>query len=145
MCGIAGIVALDNRAVSPEEIRAMCAALAHRGPDDEGFYFRPNVGLGHRRLSIIDLATGQQPISNEDGSVVVVLNGEIFNFEALRARLERAGHRFATRSDTEAIVHLYEEHGIDCVRQLRGMFAFVLWDERRGRLLAARDRLGKKP
>jgi len=145
MCGIAGIVALDNRAVSPEEIRAMCAALAHRGPDDEGFYFRPNVGLGMRRLSIIDLATGQQPISNEDGSVWVVFNGEIYNFQELRADLEARGHRFRTATDTEAIVHLYEERGARCVEELRGMFAFAIWDEQRRQLVLARDRLGIKP
>jgi asparagine synthase (glutamine-hydrolysing) len=145
MCGIAGIVALNNRPVSPEEIRAMCAALAHRGPDDEGFYFRPNVGLGMRRLSIIDLATGQQPISNEDGSVWVVFNGEIYNFQELRADLEARGHRFRTATDTETIVHLYEERGARCVEELRGMFAFALWDEARRQLVLARDRLGIKP
>ena len=145
MCGIAGIVALNSRPVSSEQIRAMCAALAHRGPDDEGFYFRPNVGLGMRRLSIIDLATGQQPISNEDGSVWVVFNGEIYNFQELREDLEARGHRFRTATDTETIVHLYEERGARCVEQLRGMFAFALWDEPRRQLVLARDRLGIKP
>jgi asparagine synthase (glutamine-hydrolysing) len=125
----------------------MTRALVHRGPDGEGEYVAPGgrAALGHRRLSIIDLVTGAQPIFNEDRTVVVVLNGEIYNFASLRARLERAGHRFATHSDTEAIVHLYEERGTDCVRELRGMFAFLLWDVRRERLLAARDPIGKKP
>ncbi|PYM80410.1 MAG: asparagine synthase (glutamine-hydrolyzing), partial [Candidatus Rokuibacteriota bacterium] len=148
MCGIAGQVSLrSDRAIDVAALQAMTRALAHRGPDGDGEYVSPGgvAGLGHRRLSIIDLVTGGQPIYNEDRSVAVVLNGEIYNFETLRARLERAGHRFATRSDTEAIAHLYEEDGLDCVRHLRGMFAFILWDERRGRLLAARDRVGKKP
>ena len=145
MCGIAGIVALDSRPVSLEDIRAMCAALAHRGPNDEGFYIRPGVGLGMRRLSIIDLATGRQPISNEDGSVWVVFNGEIYNFQELRRDLESRGHQFRTATDTETIVHLYEEHGPRCVEKLRGMFAFALWDDRRRHLLLARDRLDIKP
>ena len=125
----------------------MTRALAHRGPDGQGEYLAPDgaAALGHRRLSIIDLVTGGQPIFNEDRTIAVVLNGEIYNFEALRARLEHAGHRFVTQSDTEAVVHLYEELGVDCVRELRGMFTIILWDERRGRLLAARDRVGKKP
>ena len=148
MCGIAAQVSLrGGRAVDADALRSMTRALAHRGPDGEGEYLSPSglAGLGHRRLSIIDLVTGGQPIYNEDRSIAVVLNGEIYNFEALRARLERAGHRFATQSDTEAIAHLYEELGVDCVRELRGMFSIILWDERRGRLLAARDRVGKKP
>jgi asparagine synthase (glutamine-hydrolysing) len=148
MCGIVGQVSFRaDRPVDVSALDAMTRALAHRGPDGQGEYVAPDgaAALGHRRLSIIDLVTGGQPIFNEDRTVAVVLNGEIYNFEALRARLERAGHRFVTRSDTEAIVHLYEERGVDCVRELRGMFAFVLWDARRGRLLAARDRVGKKP
>ncbi|HEY8458924.1 MAG TPA: asparagine synthase (glutamine-hydrolyzing), partial [Blastocatellia bacterium] len=120
-------------------------AIAHRGPDDEGFYFKENVAMGMRRLSIIDLATGRQPISNEDGSVWVVFNGEIYNFPELRERLLARGHRFSTHSDTEVIVHLYEDHGDDLVDHLNGMFAFALWDERRRRLLIARDRVGEKP
>lgn len=148
MCGIAGQVALrPHRAVDIAAVRAMTRALAHRGPDDEGEYFAPGglAALGHRRLSIIDLVSGSQPIYNEDRTVAVVLNGEIYNFEPLRARLERAGHRFASRSDTEVIAHLYEECGLECVRHFHGMFAFLLWDHRRQRLLAARDRIGKKP
>ncbi|MGH2362882.1 MAG: asparagine synthase (glutamine-hydrolyzing) [bacterium] len=146
MCAIAGQVSLDHdRLVEIAEVRAMMRALAHRGPDGEGEYVSASgrAALGHRRLSIIDLVSGAQPIYNEDRSVV--LNGEIYNFQSLRARLEDAGHRFSSRSDTEVIAHLYEEHGVDCVRHLRGMFAFLLWDDRRGRLLAARDRVGKKP
>jgi asparagine synthase (glutamine-hydrolysing) len=145
MCGIAGIVNFDRRPVRREEVAAMCGALAHRGPDDDGFYLGGGVGLGMRRLSIIDLHTGHQPIGNEDGSVWVVFNGEIYNFQELRQELESRGHVFATNTDTEAIAHLYEEHGPACVDKLRGMFAFALWDDRRKQLLLARDRLGIKP
>lgn len=145
MCGIAGILHLDGRPVDPERLSAMTDALVHRGPDDEGFYFGAGVGLGMRRLEVIDLAGGRQPIANEDGSVQVVLNGEIYNYQELRRRLEARGHRLATASDTEVIVHLYEDHGDRCVEHLRGMFAFALWDARRRRLLVARDRLGIKP
>ena len=145
MCGIAGIVSHRGKPPSPEELRRMCAALRHRGPDDEGFHVGAGVGLGMRRLSIIDLTTGHQPVSNEDGSVWVVLNGEIYNFRELRRALERNGHVFRTSTDTEVIVHLYEEHGADCVKHLRGMFAFALWDARARSLLLARDRLGIKP
>ena len=123
----------------------MCDALIARGPDDEGYFVQGPVALGMRRLSIVDLAGGQQPIRNEDGTVHVVLNGEIYNFRELRSMLEGRGHRFYTASDTEVIVHLYEEFGDDCVQHLRGMFAFALWDERHRRLLIARDRLGIKP
>ena len=123
----------------------MCSAIAHRGPDDEGFYFGTGVGLGMRRLSIIDLDSGRQPVSNEDASVWVVFNGEIYNYQALRDELEELGHVFSTRSDTETIVHLYEEYGKRLVHHLRGMFAFALWDERKRRLLIARDRVGIKP
>lgn len=123
----------------------MCLAIAHRGPDDEGFYFGTGVGLGMRRLSIIDLDSGRQPVSNEDGSVWVVFNGEIYNYKELRREMEGRGHVFSTRSDTETIVHLYEEYGKRCVDHMRGMFAFALWDERRRQLLVARDRLGIKP
>src|SRR5438128_2257515 len=119
--------------------------IRHRGPDDYGYYFNQNVALGHRRLSIIDLSGGSQPISNEDGTVWIVFNGEIFNHTLLRAELEERGHRFRTNSDTEAIVHAYEEYGIDCPKKLRGMFAFAIWDCNLRRLLIARDRLGKKP
>src|SRR3954451_2489799 len=119
----------------------MCAGLEHRGPDSRGIHLDGPVGLGIQRLRIIDLATGDQPIYNEDRSVVVVLNGEIYNFRELRERLQRSGHRFATGSDTEVIVHLYEEEGDACVRSLHGMFAFAVWDMRRARLLVARDRV----
>ncbi len=123
----------------------MCAALAHRGPDARGIHVEEGVGLGIQRLRVIDLATGDQPIFNEDRTIAVVLNGEIYNFRELRARLRRAGHTFATEGDTEVIVHLYEELGPSCVKELHGMFAFALWDQRVRRLLLARDRAGKKP
>jgi len=145
MCGIAGILSLDGRPVTAEELSSMCAVMVHRGPDDEGAYLGPGVGLAMRRLSIIDLATGHQPVHNEDGSVWVVLNGEIYNYHELRGELERRGHRFYTTTDTEVIVHLYEERGPRCVDKLRGMFAFAVWDEERRELLVARDRLGIKP
>ena len=145
MCGIAGIVSLEGQPVFQQELRNMCAAITHRGPDDEGFYFGTGVGLGMRRLSIIDLDSGRQPVSNEDGSVWVVFNGEIYNYQELRNHLEQRGHVLSTRSDTETIVHLYEEYGKRLVNHLRGMFAFALWDERKRRLLIARDRLGIKP
>src|SRR3989442_5470474 len=145
MCGIAGIVGLRGQPVEGSEIRSMCAVMAHRGPDDEGLYLGNGVGLGMRRLSIIDLETGHQPLSNEDGTIWAVCNGEIYNFRELRAGLERRGHVLYTGSDSETIVHLYEEHGAGCVERLRGMFALAVWDERRRRLLLARDRLGIKP
>jgi asparagine synthase (glutamine-hydrolysing) len=145
MCGIAGIASLTERPVREDEVRAMCRTMVHRGPDDEGIYLGPGVGLGMRRLSIIDLATGDQPISNEDGTVWVVFNGEIYNFAELRAELRQRGHVLRTRGDTETIVHLYEEYGVRCVEHLRGMFAFALWDERKRQLLLARDRVGIKP
>jgi asparagine synthase (glutamine-hydrolysing) len=145
MCGIAGIVSLEGKPVFEQELRNMCSAIAHRGPDDENFYFQTGVGLGMRRLSIIDLDSGRQPVSNEDGTVWVVFNGEIYNFQELRQQLKGRGHVFSTHGDTETIVHLYEEYGNHCVDHLRGMFAFALWDERHKRLLVARDRLGIKP
>lgn len=145
MCGIAGIVDLDGGRVDTAAVRAMCAVMTHRGPDDEGLFLAPGVGLGMRRLSVIDLETGRQPIQNEDGSVTVVLNGEIYNYRELRQTLEASGHRFSTSSDTEPIVHLYEERGPFCVQSLRGMFGFALWDKTRRTLLLARDRLGVKP
>lgn len=146
MCGIAGILCLSNeRPVGLDELRRMCAVMTHRGPDDEGLHAARGAGLAMRRLSILDLVNGQQPVENEDGSVRVVLNGEIYNFQALRMELEARGHRFRSRTDTETIVHLYEEEGIDCVHRLRGMFAFALWDSRREELLVARDRIGIKP
>ncbi len=146
MCGILGILNLESERPADEEAaRAMAAAMRHRGPDDEGFYFKNGVALGVRRLAIIDLPGGHQPISNEDSSVWVVFNGEIYNFRQLRAELERRGHCFRTHSDTEVLVHLYEEYGDELVAHLNGMFAFALWDEGRRRLLAARDRMGEKP
>ncbi len=145
MCGIAGIVSLDRNPVNPGDLQRMCDAIAHRGPDDEGYYFEPGVGLGMRRLSIIDLDTGHQPVHNEDGSIQVVFNGEIYNYKELRQDLLKRGHSFYTDSDTETIVHLYEEYGSRVVDKLRGMFAFALWDSGRRQLLLARDRLGIKP
>lgn len=146
MCGIAGILYSDSACPPSRDIlKAMGEAIAHRGPDAEGYWSEPGIGLVHRRLSIIDLAGGDQPIGNEDGSIQVVFNGEIYNFQELRAGLEARGHRFRTRSDTEVIVHLYEEVGEQLVERLRGMFAFALWDCKRRRLLLGRDRLGIKP
>jgi asparagine synthase (glutamine-hydrolysing) len=146
MCGIAGIVGADRlRDGDHARLPAMRDILAHRGPDAFGAWSDEHAALGHRRLSIVDLATGAQPLSNEDGSIWVVYNGEIYNHADLRPGLEADGHRYRTRSDTEAIVHAYEQWGDDCVHRLRGMFAFGLWDRRRRRLLLARDRLGIKP
>jgi asparagine synthase (glutamine-hydrolysing) len=145
VCGIAGTVRNDGRAADPALVERMCAALEHRGPDSRGIHAFGPAGLGIQRLRVVDLEGGDQPIYNEDKSVAVVLNGEIYNFRELRRRLEAAGHRFRTDGDTETIVHLYEEEGVDCVRSLDGMFAFALWDEPRRRLLIARDRVGKKP
>jgi len=145
MCGIAGIVALTGGPVHETEVRAMCGALRHRGPDAEGVYLAPGVGLGVRRLSIIDLRTGDQPVRNEDGTAWVVFNGEIYNYRELRRDLEARGHRFSTSSDTEPIVHLYEDRGAACVNALRGMFGLAVWDQARRTLLLARDRLGIKP
>ena len=149
MCGICGVV--DYRSFSGQDaaVRRMCAKLRHRGPDDEGIYISqgvPAVGLGHRRLSIIDLSSaGRQPISNEDGRIWLVLNGEIYNFQELKADLINRGHKFKSGTDTETVVHLYEEYGDDCVKYLRGMFAFALWDSVNDKLMLARDRVGKKP
>jgi asparagine synthase (glutamine-hydrolysing) len=145
MCGIAGIIRWNHQSVVEDELRAMCRMMVHRGPDEEGIYLGDGVGLGMRRLSIIDLEGGQQPVSNEDGTVWVVFNGEIYNYKELHRQLERNGHRFRTASDTESIVHLYEEYGTRCVDHLRGMFAFAIWDSRQKRLMLARDRLGIKP
>jgi len=145
MCGIAGIIRWNGQPVVEHEIRAMCRLMVHRGPDEEGIYVNDGVALGMRRLSIIDLAGGQQPVFNEDRTVCVVFNGEIYNYQELHRQLSRAGHRFRTESDTETIVHLYEDYGAHCVDHLRGMFAFAVWDIRHKRLLLARDRLGIKP
>ena len=144
MCGIAGKVS-SAEPVDPALLERMCAVLAHRGPDARGTFCADGAGLGIQRLAVIDLETGDQPVTNEDGSVVVVLNGEIYNFRELRARLRSRGHRLATKGDSEVIAHLYEDHGDAVVDHLRGMFAFALWDRRRRRLLLARDRVGKKP
>ena len=146
MCGIAGILSGANAARPKRaELAAMIAQLHHRGPDGTGLLSEAEVGLAHARLSIIDLAGGDQPIHNEDQSVWVVFNGEIFNYIELRAELEQAGHRFYTHSDTEVIVHLYEQHGADFVQHLNGQFAIALWDQRAKRLLLARDRTGIRP
>jgi asparagine synthase (glutamine-hydrolysing) len=145
VCGIAGIVGREDELVEAPTIQRMCRTITHRGPDDEGVYANRNVGLGMRRLSIIDLSGGHQPIHNEDKSIWVVFNGEIYNFATLREGLENQGHKFYTNTDTEVIVHLYEEMGADCVTQFRGMFAIALYDVKRNLLLLARDRLGKKP
>ena len=146
MCGITGVLQFsDSARIDPGTVRGMCDVMAHRGPDDEGVYTNGPVGLGMRRLSIVDLATGHQPLSNEDDSLWIVFNGEIYNHADLRPQLEARGHVYRTHSDTETIVHLYEEYGHDCVQHLRGMFAFAIWDKRRQQLFIARDRLGIKP
>jgi asparagine synthase (glutamine-hydrolysing) len=145
MCGIAGIIARAGETVTAEQVRCMTDTIVHRGPDDEGIFVQANIGLGMRRLSIIDLAGGHQPIFNEDRTVAVVFNGEIYNFLELRKDLESRGHQFYTKTDTEVIVHLYEEMGADFTKQLRGMFAIALYDAKHDLVLLARDRLGKKP
>lgn len=162
MCGIAGQVSYVQP-VNTEDVSSMIQRLVHRGPDDQGIYLNsrnqsvsennvfpaegngPFAGLGHRRLSIIDLSSGHQPVHNEERKIWIVFNGEIYNFQGLRNDLIKAGHRFYTSSDTEVIVHLYEKYGDDCVKYLRGMFAFAIWDQKRKRIFVARDRLGKKP
>src|SRR5215472_10240710 len=146
MCGICGMFYPDRRERADRGVlAAMNGRIVHRGPDDDGFFVEGNVGLAMRRLSIIDVRTGHQPLSNEDDRLWIVYNGEIYNHRELRAQLEPKGHRYRTRSDTETIVHLYEQHGPDCVRHLRGMFAFAIWDDRQKQMFLARDRLGKKP
>lgn len=145
MCGIVGIVNNGERAVSSDVLERMNRAILHRGPDDDGFYLKENVGLAMRRLSIIDLASGKQPIHSSDGTKSVVFNGEIYNYQDLRKELEADGVRLYTNSDTEAIVNLYAKYGVDCVKHLRGMFAFAIWDEAEKELFIARDRVGKKP
>ena len=142
MCGICGKFSFQSHdLVSQDLIMRMCGEIRHRGPDDQGMYIKDYIGIGMQRLSIIDVAGGHQPIPNEDKSIWVVLNGEIYNFKELRDELEKKGHFFATRSDTEVIVHAYEAYGLDCVKKFRGMFAFALWDENRQRLVLARDRM----
>jgi len=145
MCGICGIIHLDGQPVDYNLLESMTSVLTHRGPDDCGYHLDQGLGLGFRRLSIIDLTAGRQPMANEDGTVWVVFNGEIYNFRELRASLQQQGHIFRTAADTEVIVHGYETWGDDVVQHLNGMFAFALWDSRRQKLLLARDRLGIKP
>jgi len=146
MCGICGKINFNSQPIDEQLLQKMTKVLNHRGPDDEGIYIKDNVGLGHTRLKIIDLSTAaHQPMSNEDGTIWIVYNGEIYNFQELRKDLLEKGHIFRSKSDTEAIIHLYEEYGIDCVKFLRGMFAFAIWDDNIKRLFLARDRVGKKP
>lgn len=146
MCGICGYIHLD-KTKRPQEavLKEMMSTLAPRGPDDEGVFIDRNVALGHRRLSIIDLGTGHQPMLNEDNSIAIVYNGEIYNFQELREALLKKGHRFLTHSDTEVIIHAYEEYGEDCLKFFNGMYAFAIWDSKKERLFLARDRFGKKP
>src|SRR5438094_9056002 len=146
MCGIVGSIDVERSRDNAEQlIDSMCRVIRHRGPDDQGVWVGDGAALGMRRLAIIDLAGGKQPIFNEDRSIVVVFNGEIYNYHELRRELREQGHHFSTQSDTEVIAHAYEEYGDECVKHLRGMFTFALWDRKRARLLAARDRFGKKP
>ena len=145
MCGIVGIVRNDGKPVDEELLARMNQAIRHRGPDEDGFYVNGSVGMAMRRLAIIDLKSGQQPIHNHDRSAWIVFNGEIYNYLELRAKLEKLGHTFYTNSDTEAIVHAYDQFGTDCPKHLRGMFAFAIWNERTQELFLARDRVGKKP
>lgn len=147
MCGIVGKIHFDpGRSVAREQIERMTESLHHRGPDDSGIWIDGNVGLGHRRLSIIDLSpSGRNPMSNEDGTIWIVYNGEVYNFRELRPELEARGHKFRSHTDTEVVLHAYEEYGTQCLQRLRGMFAFAIWDGRRRQLLLARDRLGVKP
>ncbi|HZH48353.1 MAG TPA: asparagine synthetase B, partial [Nitrospira sp.] len=146
MCGIAGAIA--TKPLTPEtvsRVTGMNARLVHRGPDGQGTFHEGPIALAMRRLSIIDIQGGQQPIFNEDKTLVLIANGEIYNYVELRAQLRSQGHRFRSGTDCEVIVHLYEQYGLDCVKQLRGMFAFALWDSRQRRLMLARDRMGEKP
>ena len=148
MCGIVGLFASDQSQISasiPEVVRTMAGTLRHRGPDSEGFADCSGLSIGMTRLSIIDLRTGDPPIANEDNSVWVVFNGEIYNYAERRVALVAAGHVFRTQTDTEVIVHAYEEHGLRCVEQFRGMFSFAIWDANLGQLFLARDRFGIKP
>ncbi len=145
MCGICGIARADQAPIERQRLERMNATIQHRGPDGDGFYVNAGVGIAMRRLAIIDVAGGDQPIPNEDENLWIVYNGEIYNFPALHSELQARGHKFRTKTDTECVLHLYEEHGLDCVDHLRGMFAFALWDQNAQRLLIARDRLGQKP
>jgi asparagine synthase (glutamine-hydrolysing) len=143
MCGICGKI--SPQGVRPDELKSMLQTIIHRGPDDEGIYIKGGTGLGNRRLSIIDLPGGHQPLCNEDESIWIVFNGEIYNYKSLRRELEQKGHHFLTKSDTEVLVHLYEEFGERCVEKLNGMFTFAIWEEKQRKLVLARDRLGQKP
>ncbi|MFC1884848.1 asparagine synthetase B family protein, partial [Thermodesulfobacteriota bacterium] len=147
MCGIAGILAqMHNGPAEDEAVRRMCDLMIHRGPDDSGLLVDGPMALGHRRLSVIDLRPeAAQPMTNEDGAIALIINGEIYNFRELRSELEAAGHKFRSRSDSEVVLHLYEERGLDFLDRLRGMFALALWDSRQQKLILARDRFGKKP
>src|SRR5215813_13776659 len=145
MCGICGVLDLNARRFSEEDLRAMSDVLRHRGPDDRGDLSSGPLAMAFRRLSIVDVAGGHQPMANEDGTIWLVFNGELYNDPHLRPKLKQRGHSYATNSDTETILHLYEEYGEDCVHHLRGMFAFAIWDTRGKRLFCARDRLGIKP
>jgi len=148
MCGITGWIRLDNsdpRDHTHDMLHSMCESIVHRGPNSEGIWMDDTVALGMRRLSIIDLHTGDQPVFNEDKSVIVMMNGELYNYREVRDELERLGHNFVTRSDTEILPHLYEEYGDDLVDHINGMYTFSLWDTRRQKLLIARDRFGEKP
>ena len=146
MCGIVGVInTRELPPTSPDLIGRMLAMIRHRGPDEFGIYHDAWAGLGSARLSIIDLSGGQQPIGNEDGTLWIVFNGEIFNYIELRPELERRGHRFTTNSDTEVILHLYEDYGPDCLKYLNGQFAIAIWDARQRRLFLARDRVGIRP
>src|SRR3989344_5997153 len=145
MCGIAGSIALGNNSVSTEWVQNMQQAIHHRGPDGEGFWRDKQVALAMKRLSIIDVAGGGQPLFNEDNSLIIVGNGEIYNYIELNKTLKRNGHQPKTGSDIETIVHLYEDYGLDCLKKLRGMFAIALYDQKRKIVILARDRIGEKP
>src|SRR5436190_8026204 len=146
MCGIAGIFHFDaDRCVDARVVRKMTDSLSHRGPDGEGFYIHRNIGLGHRRLSIIDLHTGNQPMFSEDGLIAIVFNGEIYNYIELREELKSLGHKFRTNSDTEVIIEAYKRWGSDCQDKFNGMWAFALWDNQKQQLFLSRDRIGEKP
>ena len=145
MCGICGIALSTPEPVRRDLLGRMTDMVTHRGPDSDGYCVDRGIGLGVRRLKIIDLETGDQPITNENGSVIVVCNGEIYNFPELKEELVKSGHRFRTHSDVEVIAHLYEDYGVDCLKKLRGMFGLAIWDAKQSRLMLARDRLGIKP
>lgn len=146
MCGIAGIFQLDRSPVEPDRLARMMAVIAHRGPDADGCYVQGEIGLGHRRLAIIDLSpAGHQPMTNEDGSIWITYNGEIYNYQEIKRELEAKGHVFRSQTDTEMVIHAYEEWGVDCLSRFNGMFAFALWDGRQRQLWLVRDRLGIKP